>query len=707
MRLADASHMTWLLGSLCQLHHIPSSADLLRRELPPPHTLASLLEGLRRVGFKARSKAVRATRLSALPTPFVALLANPDDPQSFLPALVVRCEGGRILYFPAGSTAPEQADEAAFAAGYLGRVILVRRRVEDLTDPDARAGNPATGRFGFRWFLPVLLKHRELWRDILAASLVLQLVALATPLCTQVIIDKVIVHQTTSTLVVIGVALVVFMLFGALLTWTRQHLLILTGNRVDAVLGTSVFEHLFRLPLRYFEHRPAGVIAARLHAVETVREFLAGSIVSLLLDIPFLLIFVGLMFWYSVPLTLLVLAILGTLAALSLLIAPLYQKLLNRQFLVGARNQAFMTEYVAGMETVKSLQLEPQLRSRYRDIFGDYLAAARDTKQLGNTYGTLAGALEQTMTLTVLLVGAWIVMTGTSMTIGMLVAFQMFAARVAQPVMRLTGLWQQFQQARIAVARLGDIMDAPAEPWSLAPARATDARGDIELQDLGFRYGEDRPWLYRHFNLRIAPGSTFAVMGPSGSGKSTLAKLLLGFYPASEGVIRLDGTDIRHLCANELRAAFGVVPQETTLFAGTVHHNLQLANPDAGFEDIVQACRLAEIHEVIEKLPQGYQTEIGERGAGLSGGQRQRLAIARALLRKPRVLVFDESISNLDDATADHFCRTLNQLKGRVTLLFITHQLPRSLQVDGVVRIGMPRPVNPAQETPREPGERA
>ncbi|MFP5383765.1 MAG: peptidase domain-containing ABC transporter [Gammaproteobacteria bacterium] len=697
MRLQDPDQFHWLLGSLCQLHGIPYGKDLVGKAFPPPWTLPSVLEALRRIGFQARSVRARSGRLADIPTPFVALQHDPaagDD--IFTPVLVLRIDGDRALSLEPGAASPTLGNLDALLARYSGRVLQFRRRQEELKDPDAVA--VAGQRFGFRWFLPVLLRHRELWRDVLSASLVLQLIALATPLCTQVIIDKVIVHQTTSTLIVIGVALLVFMLFSALLTWTRQHLLILTGNRVDAVLGTTVFEHLFRLPARYFEHRPTGVIAARLQAVETVREFLAGSIVTLLLDIPFLIIFLALMFWYSVPLTLVVLVILAILTVISLVIAPLFQRLLNRQFLIGARNQAFMTEYVAGMETVKSLQMEPLLRDRYRGLFGDYLEAARDTRQLSNTYGTVAGALEQLMTLSVLLLGAWIVMTGTSMTIGMLVAFQMFAGRVAQPIMRLTGLWQQFQQAKISVERLADIMDAPAEPHAITPSRNTAARGEIEFVELGFRYGEDRPWLYRNFSLRIPAGSAFAVMGPSGSCKSTLAKLLLGFYQPAEGAIRLDGTDIRHLAANELRTAFGVVPQETTLFSGSVYDNLLLANPAATFEEVVQACRFAEIHEVIEKLPAGYQTELGERGVGLSGGQRQRLAIARALLKRPHVLIFDEAASNLDEATAEHFCRTLNQFKGKATMLFITHQLPKSLHVDGIIRIGgaAPAAVGPA-----------
>jgi subfamily B ATP-binding cassette protein HlyB/CyaB len=269
----------------------------------------------------------------------------------------------------------------------------------------------------------------------------------------------------------------------------------------------------------------------------------------------------------------------------------------------------------------------------------------------------------------------------------MLVAFQMFASRLSQPLMRLVGLWQEFQQASIAVKRLADVLDMPTEPVSLVPQRAPGSSGAIEVQDLGFRYSERHPWLYQGLNLTLPPGQLTVLMGPSGCGKSTLAKLLLGFHLPEQGRITIDGRDIRHLAANELRAHFGVVPQETVLFSGTVLDNLLMAHPHARFEDAVAACRAAEIHDVIEQLPQGYQTEIGERGTGLSGGQRQRIAIARALLKRPKVLVFDEAVSNLDQETAELFAQTINRLKGKATMVFITHQVPRGLAVDRVLHL--------------------
>jgi subfamily B ATP-binding cassette protein HlyB/CyaB len=539
--------------------------------------------------------------------------------------------------------------------------------------------------------LPELLRHRAVWRDVLAASLVMQLIALATPLCTQVVIDKVVVHHAQSTLAVIVAALGLFLLFNAALGYARQYLLLHTGNRIDAVLGMRVFEHLLRLPPRYFEQRPTGTLVARLHGVETIREFLTGAAASVALDLPFLVVFLAIMAWYSLPLTLIALAVLALLTALSVAVTPALRRRINHQFLAGARNQAFVTEYVSAMDTVKALQLEPQLAGRYGANLAEYLKASFATRHLANAYSVSANALEQALAVAILAAGAWLVMAGDGFTIGMLVAFQMFASRLAQPALRLAGLWQEFQQAAIALRRLGDVMDAPAEAYALRPGHAHQAAGRIEIDQLAFAYSPGHAPVFEHFDLRIEPGACVALVGPSGSGKSTLARLLLGFYLPSRGSIKVDGHDTRHLSANELRLQFGVVPQETRLFSGTIHDNLALAQPHASFAEIVEACRMAEIHDCIEALPQGYQTVIGEHGAGLSGGQKQRIAIARALLRRPRILIFDEATASLDRDTAEAIGRTVSRLRGSVTMLFIAHHLPESLAVDATAKLEQPQ----------------
>lgn len=683
--------LLWLLGSLCNLYRIPFDPKLIEQEFPPPHSLATFHEAARALGFKT-GQGTHPAEWQTLPLPAIAFLrAVPEtEPQAGIkahPVLILKTDGHKLLYFRAGSQTPETitADEAKLQ--FEPELILVV--LETQGNEEAIPGFEAeTKSFGFRWFVPELLKHKTIWRDVLLASLAIQLVGLATPLFTQVIIDKVVVHQTHSTLIVLGVALVMFMLFTSGMTWLRQYLVLHTGNRIDAVLGSQVFRHLLRLPLPYFENRPTGTLVARLHGVETIREFVSGAAVTLILDFPFLLIFLAVMFAYSWQLSLIAVGLLGAIAFISFLVAPLFRDKLNQQFMLGARNQAFLTEYVSGMATVKSLQMEADIDKKYGDFLAQYLAAGFSTKQVGNTYNVISNGLEQIMTLAILVVGALLVMQNDGFTVGMLVAFQMFAGRMSQPLLRMVGLWQEFQQANIAVKRLGDILDMPQEPHTLTPARENQGPGRIDLSHLAFRYSEHHPWLYKNLSLTLKPGHLTVLMGPSGCGKSTLAKLLLGFYQPNEGQINLDGKDIRHLAANELRQTFGVVPQETVLFAGTLYDNLVMAHPHASFEDVIQACKAAEIHEVIETLNDGYQTEIGERGTGLSGGQRQRIAIARALLKRPKILVFDEAVSNLDQATAEHFARTINKLKGKVTMLFITHQIPKGLMVDDVIELG-------------------
>ncbi|HCI14258.1 MAG: ABC transporter [Gallionellales bacterium GWA2_60_142] len=727
--------MLWLIGSLSRVFRIPFDPQLITQQFPPPYSRTSLLNALQALDFKVGEMELDEEGIATLeriPFPVVAfvrededaslvgraapvlsepkrpdmvgvahptaeLAAGGTDASPATPVLLVKADEECVLFFRVGADEPETIPLSEFSKHFRTDILLVARDTaqsaaeleEEQSASAPQPGSPGHTPFGFRWFVPELMKHKRVWRDILIASFAIQLVGLVTPLFTQVIIDKVIVHQTQSTLIAIAAGLVMFMLFSSAMTWLRQYFVLHTGNRIDAVLGSQVFRHLLHLPLPYFEHRPTGTLVARLHGVETVREFISGAAVTLLLDLPFLFIFIAVMFWYSWQLTLIALLLLSLITALSFTVTPALRDKLNHQFLLGAKNQAFVTEYVAGMETVKSLQMEPVLEHKYGDLLSNYLAAGFATRQLSNSYNVVANALEQIMTLSILVVGALLVMRNDGFTIGMLVAFQMFAGRMSQPMLRLAGLWQEFQQADIAVKRLGDLMDAPAEPHALVPARArSGAGGKVELKNVSFRYSDKHPYLYRSLDLTLNAGKLSVLMGPSGCGKSTLGKMLQGFYWPTDGSILLDGYDIRHLAANELRANFGVVPQETRLFSGTLFENLQLANPHASFEEIVHACQLAEIHAVIEQLPQGYQTPVGENGIGLSGGQRQRIAIARALLKRPRVLIFDEAVSNLDQVTAEHFAGTINKLKGKVTMLFITHQLPKALQVDETIDFG-------------------
>jgi ATP-binding cassette, subfamily B, bacterial HlyB/CyaB len=709
--------LVWAVGSLCGIHRVPFAAELLAREFPPPHDSSSLVLALRAAGLQVRRESWLKVGLERMPLPLLVLIKGIEETPT--PAIISRIENGadgvpRAVLHTSQSTEPQSLSLEQLKNRAQAEAFVTQRGAEALRDTDALAsglgdasqkggqasagaspGGPigAQKSFGFAWFVPELMRHKKVWRDVLLASAVLQIITLATPLFTQAIVDKVVVHRTQSTLIAIGVVMAVFIIFTAILTWVRQYLVLHTGNRVDAVLGAAVWSHLLKLPLRYFEHRPTGVVAARLHGVETIREFVSGAAVSLVLDLPFLLICLGVMIYYSVLLSSIAVGMLTLIAIASALIAPLFQKRLNEQFLMGARNQAFVTEHIAGFETVKSLQMEPQLNQRYAGYLAAYLHRGFETRQIANSYNTFANTAEQIMTLAILIVGAWVVMTEPAFTIGMLIAFQMFAGKLSQPVLRIVGLWTQFQQASLAVQRLGDVMNSPTELYSLNPKRqqsqsAATSKGQIDIEDLGFSYVANAPLLFSKLSLKVEPGQAVAIMGPSGTGKSTLAKLLQGFYSPSVGQIKVDGIDIRYLSSNELRSYFGVVPQETILFSGSILDNLLAGNPNASFEQVIMAAKLAGIHETIEGLAQGYATEIGERGAGLSGGQKQRLAIARALLKRPKILIFDEATSALDKDTAEAFAKTVNNLKGKVTMLFVTHGLPKNLMVDAVLMIG-------------------
>jgi len=664
----------WVLGSLCNLHRLPFDAAAFARRTPPPHRLTTLIDALREGGFETRVERTTVDALARAPMPCVALMRDG-------PALVVSVARDRVVWFASGSRAPCDASRDAFAAQATGTAILVRRAEAEASDADDASPRP----FGFATVLAELMRHRSVVRDVLAASLALHLTALALPLASQAIIDKVIVNRASSTLAVVAAALVVLIAFSALLGWLRQYLVVHTGTRVDAVLGSRVYAHLLGVPPGYFERRPVGVLVARLHGVETIREFLTGAAVTVALDVPFALVFVVVMGIYSPLLTVVALVAIAALAGLSLAVAPPLQKRLNEQFMTGARTQALATESLSGIETVKALELERAFAQRYDDALAAYLRAGFATRQLANGYQSAAGALEQAMAAAILCAGAWLVMRGDEFTIGMLVAFQMLASRVSGPVVRLAGLWQQFQQAAIAVRRIADIMDVSVEPRA-GVASASRGPARLGFVSVGFRHG-DGEWVLRGVDVEIAPGECVVVTGPSGCGKSTLCRLAAGFAFATEGSVRLDGRDTRTLAADTLRGALGIVPQDTVLFAGTILDNLLLGHAHATQADVEAACRRAGVHDAIAALPDGYRTRLGERGIGLSGGQKQRIALARALLRSPRLLLLDEPLSQLDAVAAADIGRAISALKGTTTIVVVSHVIPPTLAADRIVRL--------------------
>jgi subfamily B ATP-binding cassette protein HlyB/CyaB len=592
------------------------------------------------------------------------------------PALVLGVAQDRAGILPLGASGLTEVEVSTLPT----HGVQFRRRIGLLDDTPEN--------FGWRWFSRAFFSDRRTVRTALVASFVIQLLALAFPLATQVIVDKVITNQATNTLVVLGVGIGMLAMFSTTLGWLRQKLLLRFANAIDGRLAQQVLDRLLRLPLTYFERRATGATITRIHGVERVREFFAGAFLLVVLELPFMFVFLAMMLAYSLSLSGIVGLFLTGMLTMSFVVGPKLRELSGEQFQRGAAVQGFLTEHIGAPETLKSLQLESHTGRRFAELNRAYLAATLRTRELGNGYGSLIQGAEQLMNALVLCYGAYLAMTTTSLTIGMLVAFQMFAQRVSQPLLKLSGYWQELQHVRIAVSQLGDVMDTPAERYSALATSLPSAKGQVRIEQLGFRYAPDREPLFEHLNLVLEPGQVLLVTGPSGSGKSTLSRILLGLYPGYTGTVRIDGRDARSMSVNELRSYFGVVPQEAVLFAGTVLENLQAGALNATLEQVVSACSLAGIHETVENLPNGYQTVVGERGVGLSGGQRQRLAVARALLKRPKVLIFDESTSSLDDTGAEHIAQTVNQLRGRVGVLFIAHKVPRSLRIDARLELG-------------------
>lgn len=540
--------------------------------------------------------------------------------------------------------------------------------------------------FGFKWFIKEMLEYKKLWKNVILWSCLLQAFSFALPLMTQSVVDKVIVNQAQTTLITLSLGVFILNLFTTSFGWARQQLILYMGNEIDNTLANKLFSHLIKLPLNYFQSRNTGNIVSRLHTLETIREFMAGTFITLVLDIPFVLLFAGIMFYYSPLLFFISICFISVMVLLSLLVAPIIRTKAMIQAQISGKNQAFLTEYVANMETIKSLQMENELQKNYRKYFNDYLNTSKDVRSYAIGYNTVMSWLEQTLSLVILAIGAYISMNSTGFTIGMLIAFQMFCSRVTQPILRISGVWQEFQQIQISINRLKDIMNENGEKYSFIKNTLVKDVPDIEFYNLGFKYPHSN-WLYKDLNCKIEAGKLLVIKGPSGCGKSTLAKLLQNFYSDYEGFIKIAGVDILKMNVQQLRSLMGVVPQESTLFSGSIYDNFKLVKPDASLEEIAQVCQLAGIDEVIQNLENGYQTNLGEKGAGLSGGQKQRIAIARALLKKPKILIFDEATNGLDPESSRLVINTINSLKGHVTILFITHLENSLLKADGVLNM--------------------
>ena len=641
---------------------VAGDADRLRREFGKPgrpFTEIELQRAARSLGLKARHVRSRWERLGVIALPALARMRDGGW------IVLARADGGTVLVQDPASPRPSVVPRPAFEPAWTGDLILLTRR-----------GRPRSreGRFGFSWFLPAIVKYRWFLGDVLLASLCLQIFALLTPLFFQVVIDKVLVHKGLTTLHVLAVGMLALTVFEAVLAGLRAHLFSHTSSRIDVELGVQLFRHLLALPLAYFESRRVGDSVARVRELETIRQFLTGSSVTLVVDLVFSIVFVAAMFFYSPGLTWLVLGALPIYVVLSAAITPLIRGRLNDKFNRGADTQAFLVESVTGMQTVKALAVEPEMQRRWEEHLAGYVRAGFRAVALINVAGQVASLTQKITTIAIVWAGAQLVMDG-HLTIGQLVAFNMLAGRVSGPVLRLVQVWQEFQQAGIAVERLGDVLNAPAEPQR--PSRTSPPRllGRVTFEEVTFRYRVDGPEILRGVSFDIAPGEVIGLVGRSGSGKSTVARLIQRLYLPERGRVLIEGLDVALIDPAGLRRQVGVVLQENFLFNRSVRENIALADPGLPLEQVVRAAELAGAHEFIGQLRDGYDTPVGEHGVTLSGGQRQRIAIARALIGNPRILIFDEATSALDYESESIVQRNLTQICRGRTVFLIAHRL--------------------------------
>jgi subfamily B ATP-binding cassette protein HlyB/CyaB len=674
------------LSLIAGYYRIGADPAQLRHELALTGRSAGPQDLLRAANLlELKSRIIRkvdAKRIGSIPYPAILELKGGG-----FAVLAAASEKGKIrLVYPLARTSLEVSLEEAEAQS-SGVGILVTRRLGGAgVDPNT---------FGFRWFWPSIKRYRRPLAHVLVASLFVQLFALATPIFFQVVVDKVLVHKGMSTLVVLIVGMITLGLFETTLQFLRSYTLSHTTNRIDVELGRRLFYHLFRLPVAYFETRPAGQTVARMRELETIRSFLTGQGLTSLLDLVFTLVFIGVMFIYSVKLTLVVLLSIPVYVLIGAMLRPILREQIDDKFNRGAQSQQFLVESIVGAETLKAASVEPMMQAQWEERLASYVRSSFDAGVTGALGQNMIHYVSKLTTALILFVGAQAVIEG-AMSVGELIAFNMIAGQVVQPILRLSQLWQDFQQVQVSVARLGDILNSPPEPASQNRVTLPPLRGAIELRDVTMRYRPDAADALRNVSLSIAAGEVIGIVGPSGSGKSTLTKLVQRLYSPRSGQVMIDGVDVSQVDPGWLRRQIGIVLQENILFNRTIHENIALSDPAMPRVMVIQVAKLAGADEFIAQLPQGYDTMIEERGANLSGGQRQRIAIARALVSNPRILILDEATSALDYDSERIIQDNMRAIVRGRTVIIIAHRLAAvrpctqivSMQRGEIVEIG-------------------
>lgn len=650
------------LALLARFHNIAVSTEQLTHEYAShgqPFGKAEILLASRKLGLKAKTIRTTLERLSQTPLPAIACATDG------LFFIIARFDQGKVLIHNPKSSRPEVLEQDQLMARWQGEMILLRSQASQAAE---------LGKFDFTWFIPAIVKYRKLLGEVLLVSFVLQIFSLLTPLFFQVVMDKVLVHHGLTTLDVIAIGLLGVMLFETALSGLRTYVFAHTASRIDVELGSRLFRHLITLPLAYFQARRVGDSVARVRELENIRSFLTGNAITLVLDVLFSVVFIAVMFFYSGWLTLVVVVSLPLYVLVSMLITPLLRARLNESFARGAENQAFLVETINGIDTLKSMSVEPQITRKWDNQLASYVSAGFKTQNLSNIANESVSLIGKLVTVATLWLGARLVIEG-QLSVGQLIAFNMLAGRVSQPIIRLAQLWTNFQQTGVSVQRLGDILNSRTESSQAARSALPTLKGLIEFDQVQFRYRADGSEVLRGVSLTVNAGEVLGVVGRSGSGKSTLTRLLQRLYVPERGRVLVDGMDLALADVSSLRRQIGVVLQDNMLFCRSIRENIALTDPGAPLESVVHAAKMAGAHDFILELPEGYDTVVGEHGASLSGGQRQRIAIARALIGNPRILIFDEATSALDYESERVIQQNMKAICTGRTVIIIAHRL--------------------------------
>ena len=632
---------------------------------------------------------VRAARELKLKARIYSGLTEADLDRLVYPAMIKMRSGRKIvittindgdIYImdPLFSQQPVKAEKYKLLMDWTGEALLFTRRYEL---------DKKFSKFGFKWFLPVITKYMPFLKNVLWMSLLLQLLGLAGPFFTQNIIDKVLVHRAADALDILVLGMLTCTLFQTWMMSLRAYLFTNICSKMDVALSSRLFKNINALPLKYFQKWQVGDVVSRMGELETLRSFMTGSSLTILLDIVFAVVYFCVMFFYSRILSIVVLVMIPSFVLLNLVVAPIFKRLINEQFLIGSENRSFLIETLTGMRTVKGTSIERNFIRRYEEMLARLVKAAFDVVQVANIANSIGTFLYSIFNLAILWVGSYYVMEG-EISVGELIAFQMIAGQMIAPIMRLINQWQQFQQIRVSMERLGDIMNEETEP-AFNPSRTTlpSLRGDIAMEKLVFSYTAEGGKVLDNINIKIPAGMKVGIVGRSGSGKSTLTKLIQRLFLPDSGRILVDGVDIAQVEPAWLRRQIGVVLQDSKLFSGTVEENIRIACPNSTHEDVVNAAKLAGADEFISQFPNGYETFVGERGSLLSGGQRQRIAIARALISDPRIIIFDEATSALDYESENIIMQNIDPISKGRTMLMIAHRLSTVRNCDAIIVI--------------------